>query len=195
MFCACRDKKKNETKFSEIEKIVDVSKEISIDTIFFKNDTILKFNSNSDGYGVFHWGIINQFDSSNKDSLYLDFIDRDIIKIKNSFIYTSSCGSACSYSLIMPIVKNKKGITAMYPLVKNIKSGYLVAKGNEEGVLLSIIDLNNLKIKNVNEEFDETKIPPSLAIDTVYINNSKLSFKWYDKNSKLNFRDIDLSRN
>ena len=195
MFCSCQNTKKNDSKPQELEKKIYVSKEISSDTIFLKNDTILKFNSKSNGYGVFHWGVVNEFESSSKDSLYLDSVDRDLVKIKNSFILTNSCGTACTYSLIMPINKGKEEMTVMYPLIKDKDSGYLVAKGDDKEVLLSIIDLTNSKVSNVNEEFDRTKIPPSLAIDTVYINNSKLSFKWYDKNSKLNFRNIDLSRN
>lgn len=195
IFFACQNNKETKSEVLKIEKKSSSFKEEISDVLYSKNDTILKFVSNSNGYGVFHWGIDNKFNNIGKDSLRLDNIDRDIVKIKNSFIYTNSCGSACTYSSIMSIKKSNKAMTVMYPLIKDEDLGYLVAKGDDQKVLLSIIDLTNSEINNIKGEFDRTKIPPSLAIDTVYINNSKLSFKWYDKNSKLNFRDIDLRRN
>jgi len=194
MLFACQKHKETTSKELKAEVIdSSLNKELS-EILYSKNDTILKFVSNQEGFGAFHWGVNNQFNNISKDSLHLDSIDRDIIKIKNSFVYTNSCGSACTYSLIMPITKNKKEMTAMYPLIKDENLGYLVAKGDKEGILLSVIDLTDSEVEEINGEFDKTKIPPSLVIDTIYIDNSKLSFKWYETDSKLSFREVGLNR-
>ncbi|MNQ28456.1 hypothetical protein D3C85_417490 [compost metagenome] len=94
----------------------------------------------------------------------------------------------------MPIEKNKHEIMLMYPLINDQKNGYLIAKGDEDDVLLLIIDLYNSKIRKVYDKFDKTKIPPSLSIDTIYIDNSKLMVKWYKNDFGLGFKEIDLRR-
>lgn len=194
LFSACQCKKNVNSKIQELEHTDYASNKTLSDTLFFKNDTILKFDSNSDGYGIFRWGVVNQFENVSKDTLHLDLIDKDLIKSKNSFVFSDGCGSACNFSLIMPIEKNKREFMTMYPLIKDEKTGYLIAKGDDDEVLLLIIDLNNSKIRKVYDKFDKTKIPPSLSIDTIYIDKSKLMVKWYKNDSELDFKEIDLNR-
>lgn len=194
LFSACQCNKNVNSKTQRTVNTNYLSNQISTDTLFFKNDTILKFDGNADGYGIFRWGVVNQFENTSKDTLHFDKIDKDLIKSKNSFVFSDDCGSACNFSLIMPIEKNKHEIMAMYPLITDQKTGYLIAKGDDDKVLLLIIDLYNSKISKIYDKFDKTKIPPSLAIDTIYMNKSKLIIKWYKNNSEFGFKEIDLSK-
>ena len=193
-FSACQCKKNVDSEMQRLQHTDNVSNKTLRDTLFFKNDTILKFDSNSDGFGSFRWGVVNQFENVSKDTLHLDLIDKDLIKSKNSFVFSDDCGSACNFSLIMPIEKSKHEFMIMYPLIKDEKMGYLIAKGDKDKVLLSIVDLKNSKVKKVYDKFDKTKIPPSLSIDTVYIDKSKLMVKWYKNDSELGFKEIELRR-
>ncbi|CAM1371586.1 hypothetical protein TPENAI_61151 [Tenacibaculum litopenaei] len=189
-FLSC--KPKNSINSSKEEGTVKNSGEVEV--LYENNDTILKFVSNKKGYGIFHWGIVDKFMNHSKDSLYLDVIDRDITKIGNSFVYTKACGTACKFSLVLPVAKEKQGVVLMYPLIKDQKSGFLIAKGDEDNVLVSIMDLKTFKVRKIEKAFDLKKVPPSLAIDTLWINHLKLSVKWIDKEGKLDFGEFELTQ-
>lgn len=90
MFFACGKHKKADSKIPKSEKKESLIKERLTTVIYSKNDTILKFDGDSRGYGVFKWGVVGKFENISKDSIQLDLLEKDIIKSKNSLVMSQT---------------------------------------------------------------------------------------------------------
>lgn len=184
LFFSCNKKDKIAKNQSSPIKIVQPAHSTG-DTIYSKNDTIIRFAKVNNSAGMIHWGVRGKFENTSKDTIPFNYFNKDKLKkIGDYYVFKDGCGSGCDYMFLMEFSKGKTGRKVMFPLLESFKSNVIVYKGEKEEDLLVMENLNTGKQIYVKEDYNRNLRPQSLAIDTLYFNKDKTLFvSWQGSDS------------
>lgn len=152
----------------------------NVDTIINKNDTLVYIEKISTNASIFHWGINGKFNKISKDTIPFSYLNKDKIEFKDDYIYIiDGCGSGCEYIYIMSFKTDRKDFLRFYPLFFDTKKHIVVYKNEDENNLITVENILNNKTLNIVEDYNKHLRPPSIAIDSIYVeNNNKIFVKW-----------------
>ncbi|MDX2246332.1 MAG: hypothetical protein SF052_06135 [Bacteroidia bacterium] len=160
----------------------------TIDTLFYNKDTIVLAELIDEGRGtVFSWGIVGQYLNTGIDTLpYSPFGYDESSKKGPYYLIKDGCGTGCSYLYLMSFNSNDKGEFFYYPMYLDLSLDLIIYQGDDPNVLVTAENTKTGKVISIREEFDRTMRPYSLAIDSLFINDTELFLRWYlsDKSKK-----------
>jgi hypothetical protein len=170
-----------------------IKKEIVYDTLFFRNDTLLRLCKINNTSGIFNWSVKNKFDNYSNDTIIFNNSYLNSVSKAGYFsTFKGSCGSACNFCFLIKFKKGDKGKVYLYPLLIDLKRKIIVTKNDD--VFLTINDLKNKKIININDDFDKTIRPPINVIDSISLKGNKLYVRWYYTKDKLTNKIFNISK-
>jgi hypothetical protein len=165
-----------------------------IDTLFCNNDTIVMAYLVGNGKGaILKWGITGAYLNTGVDTLpYSDAGFGMSYKEKNYYAIKDGCGSGCNYLYLMRFSEKSKGRLMLSPLLLDFKMSIVIYQGGNSEVLAIIEDFETGLFYKIEEEFDKTQRPYSLAIDTMYLEGEELKIFWFENGKKKVSKSIDL---
>ncbi|MBK8493354.1 MAG: hypothetical protein IPL49_21355 [Saprospirales bacterium] len=168
---------------------------VEIDTLFFDNDTIVLANLVDEGKGaVLKWGVKGEYLNTGIDTLpYSNSEFGTSYKERNYYVIRDGCGSGCNYMYIMPFVAGSNGRLLLFPLFLDLEMHVVVYQGGNYTELAIIENIDTGSIFKVEEEFDRTQRPYSLAIDTLFLKGEELKIIWYMNDGKKASRVININ--
>lgn len=168
---------------------------LNADTLFLSNDTIVVAELVDDDQGaIIAWGVANKYMNIGKDTLpYSRFGFSQISKTENFLLIEDGCGTACNYVYITQFAPHQNGKTFMYPILIDLERKLIVYQGGSNDKLAIAENLTTEETIEIKEEFDKTKRPYSLAIDTAYLDNNQLIMEWNQTANKVVSDTFDLS--
>jgi len=163
------------------------------DTLFYRNDTIVIAQFSNDKKAVIlKWGSAGKELNTGNDTLpYSSFGFYKTYKARHYFIVEGGCGTGCKYFYFISLKSNREGLF-LSPLAFDLNKEIIVYQGESMNELVTIQNIASGKRIRVKEEFDKTKRPLRLAIDTAIITQNKLILKWYSPLKKKIIKEINL---
>ncbi len=166
---------------------------VSHDTLFFENDSIVIAQPVKEGKAaVLKWGVVGKEFNTGKDTLpYSPLGFSRTYKVSDYFVVEDGCGTGCKYLYFVSFRSNREGLF-LSPLIFDLDKEVIVYQGESMNELVTVQNIASGKKLKVEKEFDKTKRPYSLAIDTVFIARNKLILTWYSPTQKKMTKEIDL---
>lgn len=165
----------------------------SNDTLFFGNDSIVIAQPVKEGKAaILKWGVVGKELNTGKDTLpYSPLGFSRTYKVSDYFVVEDGCGTGCKYLYFVSFRSNREGLF-LSPLIFDLDKEVIVYQGESMNELVTVQNIASGKQLKVAEEFDKTKRPYSLAIDTAFIARNKLILTWYSPTQKKMTKEIDL---
>ncbi len=191
---SCKERKEskpNENENTPETETIRSGKDI---IIFHQSDTIIRFHTIQNSYGVFKWGVDNQYENVSKDTFTFDETKLGKVeKVGDNFIFTNGCGTACNFAIVSKFHPGDGGTMIMYPLLIDSKNNIIVYNGDKDDVLVSIHNLKTGETTDIIEDFDKTIRPPKNVIESISINkNGNVVIEWLKSNSEKAKKEIVL---
>lgn len=166
---------------------------VSNDTLFFENDTIVIAQPiNDEKAAILKWGLVGKDLNTGKDTLpYSPLGFNRAYKLGHYFVVEDGCGTGCKYLYFVSFESNQEGMF-LSPLIFDLDKEVIVYQGESMEELVTVRNIASGKKLRVEEEFDKTKRPYSLAIDTAFIARNKLILTWYSPTQKKITKEINL---
>ena len=163
------------------------------DTLFLENDTIVIVQSiNDEKAAILKWGLVGKDLNIGKDTLpYSPLGFGRTYKLGHYFVVEDGCGTGCKYLYFVSFGSNQEGMF-LSPLIFDLDKEVIVYQGESMDELVTVKNIISGKKLRVEEEFDKTKRPFSLAIDTAFIARNKLILTWYSPTQRKITKEIDL---
>ncbi len=166
-----------------------------VDTLFFRNDTIISIKKVSNNASIFNWGIRNKYMKTSIDTIPFSVLNKEKIKFTDKYAYIKdACGSGCNYIYVMPFDENGKDFFELYPLLYDFKKDIVIYKSDNKSSLLTIQNIFTGYKEEFIEDYDRTTRPETLAIDSISLNNNILFVKWFNADKEIVVSEIDINK-